>query len=45
MSRLTIWGGAGEHGRSSYLLQGKDSRNGILLDCGVKKKAPVNTPT
>ncbi|OMC96080.1 MBL fold metallo-hydrolase, partial [Paenibacillus odorifer] len=44
MSRLTIWGGAGEHGRSSYLLQGKDSRNGILLDCGVKKEGPGEYP-
>ncbi len=37
MTTLTIWGGAGEHGRSSYLLQDKDRRSGILLDCGVKK--------
>lgn len=37
MTTLTIWGGAGEHGRSSYLLQDKDGRSGILLDCGVKK--------
>ncbi|MEK4197064.1 MBL fold metallo-hydrolase [Paenibacillus odorifer] len=44
MSTLTIWGGAGEHGRSSYLLQGKDSRNGILLDCGVKKEGPGEYP-
>lgn len=44
MSILTIWGGAGEHGRSSYLLQNKDGQSGILLDCGVKKKVQVNTP-
>lgn len=44
MSTLTIWGGAGEHGRSSYLLQNKDGQSGILLDCGVKKKVQVNTP-
>lgn len=32
---LSIWGGAGEHGRSCYLLEDGDCR--ILLDCGVKK--------
>lgn len=35
MTKLTIWGGAGEHGRSSYLLNGKRFR--LLLDCGVKR--------
>jgi Cft2 family RNA processing exonuclease len=35
MTKLTIWGGAGEHGRSSYLLSGGGFR--LLLDCGVKK--------
>lgn len=35
MTKLTIWGGAGEHGRSSYLLSGERFR--LLLDCGVKK--------
>jgi predicted metal-dependent RNase len=44
MTRLTIWGGAGEHGRSSYLLQGKNSQHGILLDCGVKKEGPGEYP-
>lgn len=40
MMQLTIWGGAGEHGRSSYLLQYKDEA--VLLDCGGKKKAADN---
>lgn len=44
MSTLTIWGGAGEHGRSSYLLQDKDGQSGILLDCGVKKEGPGEYP-
>ncbi|MGE7615592.1 MBL fold metallo-hydrolase [Paenibacillus sp. NPDC101420] len=44
MSTLTIWGGAGEHGRSSYLLQNKDGQSGILLDCGVKKEGPGEYP-
>ncbi|OMD36517.1 MBL fold metallo-hydrolase [Paenibacillus odorifer] len=44
MSTLTIWGGAGEHGRSSYLLQNKDGKSGILLDCGVKKEGPGEYP-
>lgn len=35
MTKLTIWGGAGEHGRSAYLLSGRGYR--LLLDCGVKK--------
>ncbi|MBW4081205.1 MBL fold metallo-hydrolase [Paenibacillus sp. S150] len=35
MTKLTIWGGAGEHGRSSYLLSGRRFR--LLLDCGVKR--------
>ncbi|MEK4851673.1 MBL fold metallo-hydrolase [Paenibacillus sp. FSL H7-0756] len=35
MTKLTIWGGAGEHGRSAYLLSGGGYR--LLLDCGVKK--------
>lgn len=42
MTKLTIWGGAGEHGRSSYLLQGKESC--ILLDCGVKKEGKGEYP-
>ncbi|AJS61005.1 MBL fold metallo-hydrolase [Paenibacillus sp. IHBB 10380] len=36
MTHLTIWGGAGEHGRSSYLLQHEDQA--LLLDCGGKKE-------
>lgn len=36
MMKLTVWGGAGEHGRSAYLLSG--SRVHLLLDCGVKKE-------
>lgn len=31
----TIWGGAGEHGRSCYLIDYEDVS--VLLDCGVKK--------
>lgn len=37
MIKLNVWGGAGEHGRSAYLLSG--SQFHLLLDCGVKKKA------
>ncbi|MEI7027743.1 MBL fold metallo-hydrolase [Paenibacillus sp. y28] len=37
MLQTTIWGGAGEHGRSSYFIRTKHTR--ILLDCGVKKEA------
>ncbi|MGF7050213.1 putative metal-dependent RNase [Paenibacillus sp. DS2015] len=36
MTQLTIWGGAGEHGRSSYLLQ--HGEQALLLDCGGKKE-------
>ncbi|MCG7386218.1 MBL fold metallo-hydrolase [Paenibacillus sp. ACRRY] len=36
MIKLNVWGGAGEHGRSAYLLSG--DRNHILMDCGVKKE-------
>lgn len=36
MTHLTIWGGAGEHGRSSYLLQ--HGEQAVLLDCGGKKE-------
>lgn len=36
MIKLNIWGGAGEHGRSAYLLSG--DRTHILMDCGVKKE-------
>ncbi|WP_018888093.1 MBL fold metallo-hydrolase [Paenibacillus massiliensis] len=35
MISVTIWGGAGEHGRSCYLITGEEHK--ILLDCGVKK--------
>ncbi|MFX3635968.1 MAG: MBL fold metallo-hydrolase [Candidatus Pristimantibacillus sp.] len=36
MIRLTVWGGAGEHGRSCYYIEIAGKR--ILLDCGVKKE-------
>ncbi|MBT2293262.1 MBL fold metallo-hydrolase [Paenibacillus albidus] len=39
---LSIWGGAGEHGRSCYLLQ--HGTSAILLDCGVKKEGPGEYP-
>ncbi|MFE4713977.1 MBL fold metallo-hydrolase [Paenibacillus sp. NPDC056722] len=42
MTTLTIWGGAGEHGRSSYLI--RNEQRGILLDCGVKKEAGSEYP-
>ncbi|ANS77337.1 hypothetical protein AWM70_19210 [Paenibacillus yonginensis] len=34
--KLHVWGGAGEHGRSCYLIAGE--RHRILFDCGVKKE-------
>lgn len=42
MLTTTIWGGAGEHGRSCYHVE----RNGIsvLLDCGVKKSGTGEYP-
>ncbi|WP_163852637.1 MBL fold metallo-hydrolase [Paenibacillus elgii] len=40
--QLDIWGGAGEHGRSSYLLH--NDRIGVLLDCGVKKTGAGQYP-
>ncbi|MET3938801.1 Cft2 family RNA processing exonuclease [Paenibacillus sp. PvP094] len=36
MIKLNVWGGAGEHGRSAYLLSGDGTH--ILMDCGVKKE-------
>ncbi len=42
MIQLKIWGGAGEHGRSCYLLQCGDIR--ILLDCGVKRAGSGEYP-
>ncbi|ASR50040.1 MBL fold metallo-hydrolase [Paenibacillus kribbensis] len=36
MTKLRIWGGAGEHGRSCYVFEGEQHR--IMLDCGVKKE-------
>ncbi|WP_338553470.1 MBL fold metallo-hydrolase [Paenibacillus sp. KS-LC4] len=42
MMQLTIWGGAGEHGRSSYLLQYKNEA--VLLDCGGKKEGGGQYP-
>ncbi|VTR36305.1 Ribonuclease TTHA0252 [Actinobacillus pleuropneumoniae] len=37
-----MWGGAGEHGRSAYLLSG--SQVHLLLDCGVKKEGAGDYP-
>ncbi|WP_440115490.1 MBL fold metallo-hydrolase [Paenibacillus sp. QZ-Y1] len=42
MIKLNVWGGAGEHGRSAYLLSG--SRFRLLLDCGVKKEGTGEYP-
>lgn len=42
MIKLNVWGGAGEHGRSAYLLSG--SRTRLLLDCGVKKEGNGEYP-
>ncbi|MGF6357363.1 Cft2 family RNA processing exonuclease [Paenibacillus sp. 4624] len=42
MIKLNVWGGAGEHGRSAYLLSG--SRYQLLLDCGVKKEGNGEYP-
>ena len=40
--QLDIWGGAGEHGRSCYLLH--NDRIRVLLDCGVKKTGAGQYP-
>lgn len=42
MMKLQIWGGAGEHGRSCYMIAGRKQR--ILLDCGVKKEGSGQYP-
>ena len=42
MIKLNVWGGAGEHGRSAYLLSGSKFR--LLLDCGVKKEGTGQYP-
>ncbi|MEO2210908.1 MBL fold metallo-hydrolase [Paenibacillus amylolyticus] len=42
MIKLNVWGGAGEHGRSAYLLSGSQFR--LLLDCGVKKEGTGQYP-
>ena len=42
MMKLNVWGGAGEHGRSAYLLSG--DRTHILMDCGVKKEGAGEYP-
>ena len=42
MIKLNVWGGAGEHGRSAYLLSGSLYR--LLLDCGVKKEGNGEYP-
>ncbi|MDO3412221.1 MBL fold metallo-hydrolase [Saccharibacillus sp. CPCC 101409] len=40
--KLHNWGGAGEHGRSCYYIEGENVR--LLLDCGVKKEAAGQYP-
>ncbi|UPK44304.1 MBL fold metallo-hydrolase [Paenibacillus pabuli] len=42
MIKLKVWGGAGEHGRSAYLLKGSQVQ--LLLDCGVKKEGAGEYP-
>lgn len=42
MIRLTVWGGAGEHGRSCYYIEIAGKR--IMLDCGVKKEQSGEYP-
>lgn len=42
MMKLKIWGGAGEHGRSAYVLS--SSRIHLLLDCGVKREGTGEYP-
>ncbi|GAA3407354.1 MBL fold metallo-hydrolase [Paenibacillus hodogayensis] len=42
MTELTVWGGAGEHGRSCYVLS--DGRVRVMLDCGVKKAGAGEYP-
>ncbi|MCS7463837.1 MBL fold metallo-hydrolase [Paenibacillus doosanensis] len=41
--QVTVWGGAGEHGRSCYLIEHRQTR--VLLDCGVKKEGPGAYPS
>ncbi|SFL68009.1 RNA processing exonuclease, beta-lactamase fold, Cft2 family [Paenibacillus sp. 1_12] len=40
--QATVWGGAGEHGRSCYLIE--QGRTRVLLDCGVKKEGSGEYP-
>ncbi|MFD0679210.1 MULTISPECIES: MBL fold metallo-hydrolase [unclassified Paenibacillus] len=40
--QATVWGGAGEHGRSCYLIEHQGTR--VLLDCGVKKEGEGEYP-
>lgn len=42
MMKLKVWGGAGEHGRSAYVLC--SSRFHLLLDCGVKREGTGEYP-
>lgn len=42
MMQLKVWGGAGEHGRSSYWIG--NERTSILLDCGVKREGTGEYP-
>ncbi|TVY03126.1 MBL fold metallo-hydrolase [Cohnella terricola] len=40
--KLEIWGGAGEHGRSCYVISGDKHR--IMFDCGAKKEGQGHYP-
>ncbi|NHN33036.1 MBL fold metallo-hydrolase [Paenibacillus agricola] len=40
--QATVWGGAGEHGRSCYLIEEGQTR--VVLDCGVKKEGNGEYP-
>ncbi|OOC58873.1 MBL fold metallo-hydrolase [Paenibacillus ihbetae] len=42
MMKLKVWGGAGEHGRSAYVLSGSGIK--LLLDCGVKREGSGEYP-
>jgi len=42
MTRLQVWGGAGEHGRSCYVITG--TNQSLMLDCGVKKSLDDSYP-
>ncbi|WP_018751770.1 MBL fold metallo-hydrolase [Paenibacillus sanguinis] len=42
MMKLKVWGGAGEHGRSAYVLSSNQIH--LLLDCGVKREGTGEYP-